>query len=83
MINKKYIFTSLLFCQKKQGFVNLKKGIKIACSNIIFVDKTEIIDTPYTKFKSVHAQYVAKLRYSKQMLTSLLFCTEVKVFVKR
>jgi hypothetical protein len=43
----------------------LKKGIKIACFNIVFVDKTEIIDTPYTKFKSVHAQYVAELIYSK------------------
>ena len=60
MIYKRYIFTSLLFGQKKQGFTktSLKKGIKIICFNIVLVNKPEIIDTYCTNLKSVHAQYV-------------------------
>jgi hypothetical protein len=33
-------------------------GAKMACSEIVQMNKTTTIDTPYTKLKSVHVQYV-------------------------
>ena len=56
-------------------------GVKMACLKIVLMNKMATIDTSYTKIKPVHAQYAANIRHAKLMLTGLLFCLEVKVFV--
>ena len=66
------------FCQKG----NFKKGVKMACLKIVFVNKPSIIDNPYTKIESTDVQYAEKLRYTKQMFTSLLLCPKLRFLSK-
>ena len=75
LMNINYTFTSLLFCTKPKFCKKYseRKGIKIVCFNIVFMDRTKNINNFYTKLHLVSAQYIAKSRYDKQMFTSLLF----------
>ena len=54
----------------------------MACLKIVFVYKPSIIDNPYTEVESADLQYVGKLRYAKQMFTSLLFCPKLRFLSK-
>jgi hypothetical protein len=48
----------------------------MVCFEIVLLNKTTIINNPYTEFGYALAQYIIELKYLKKIFTNLLFCSK-------